>query len=53
MDYSKDLIWLLFTLTGNPYPPYLLEIVMKNGRSYYLHSLNSRDEETKSVVLNI
>ena len=53
MDYAKDLIWLLFDMTGGPLPPYLFEIILRDGRSFYIHSPNSRDEETKSMVLNV
>ena len=53
MDYSKDLVWLLFDMSGGPFPPYLLEIVMVDGRSFFIYSPNSRDEESKSLVLDV
>jgi hypothetical protein len=53
MDYARGMIWGLSELTGGPFPPYFLEIVMKDGQGYYVHSGNSRDEKTQSVVVNI
>jgi len=53
LDYGRLLIWNLSELTGGAFPPYFLEIVMKDGRSHFVHSGNSRDEETQSVVVNI
>src|SRR6266511_3420179 len=53
LDYGRWMVWFLSEMTGKPLPPYLLEIVMKDGRGFYVHSGNSRDEETQSVVVNI
>jgi hypothetical protein len=53
MNFAQDLIWLLLDMTGGPLPPYLLEIILEDGRSYYVHSPNRRDEQSKSIVLNI
>jgi len=53
LGYGKSLIWLLFDMTGPALPPYLLEVVMKTGDRYYIHSPNVRDEERESMVLNI
>lgn len=53
LDYGQWMVWFLSEMTGGPLPPYLLEIVMRDGRSFYVHSGNSRDEETWSVVVNI
>jgi hypothetical protein len=53
LGYGKGLIWLLFDMTGPSLPPYLLEVIMKTGDSYYVHSLNVRDEERKSLILNV
>ena len=53
LDYGRWMVWFLLEMTGGPLPPYLLEIVMKDGRSYYVHSGNSRDEETWSVIVNV
>lgn len=53
LGYGKGLIWLLFDKDRFSLPPYLLEVVMKTGQSYYIHSPNVRDEELKSIVLNI
>ena len=53
LGYGKSLIWLLFDMTGAALPPYLLEVVMKTGDRYYIHSPNVRDEERKSLVLNV
>ena len=52
-DYARDLIWLLFDMTGGPLPPYLLEIVLKDGRNFYVHSANSKKETTRAIVLNV
>ena len=53
MDFSNNWIWSLFNMTGGPYPPYLLEIIMKSGRSFYVHSTNTRDEESKTMIINV
>lgn len=53
LGYGKGLIWLLFAQTGPPLPPYLLEVVMKTGQSYYIHSPNVRDVSRRSIVLNV
>jgi len=53
LDYGRFLVWALSDMTGGTLPPYLLEIVLKDGRSFYVHSGNSRDEETRSVVVNV
>jgi hypothetical protein len=51
MDYAKELIWGLFEKSSGTLPPYLLEIVMRDGRSFYVHSFESRDKKTKSMIL--
>ena len=53
LGYGKGLIWLLFDMTGPSLPPFLLEVIMKDGRSFYIHSPNVRDEDRKSMVLNV
>ena len=53
LDYGRWMVWFLSEMTGGPLPPYLLEIVMRDGRSFYVHSGNSRDEESHSVVVNV
>lgn len=53
LDYGRWMVWFLSEMTGGPIPPYLLEIVMRDGRSFYVHSGNSRDEETQSVIVNV
>ena len=53
LDYGREMIWSLSEMTGGPLPPYLLEIVMKDGRSYYVYTGNSRDEKSQSVVVDI
>jgi hypothetical protein len=52
-DYARDLIWLLFSMTGGPLPPYLLEVVMRDGRSFYVHSPNSRNPKTRAIILDV
>jgi hypothetical protein len=53
LDYGRWMIWFLSEMTGGPIPPYLLEIVMRDGRGFYVYSGNSRDEKTHSVVVNV
>lgn len=53
VDFGRWMVWNLSEMTGGPLPPYLLEIVMRDGRSFYVHSGNSRDEESNSVVVNV
>ncbi len=53
LDNGRRMVWSLSEMTGGPLPPYLLEIVMRDGRSFYVHSGNSRFEESLSVIVNI
>jgi hypothetical protein len=53
LDYGRWLVWFLCEKPGEPLPPYLLEIVMKDGRSFYIHSGITRDEESQSVGVNV
>ena len=53
LDYGRQMIWLLSEMTGPPIPPYLLEIVMKDGRIFYVNSGKGRDESSQSVVVNV
>lgn len=53
MDYTKDLIWKLYENLSVPLPPYLLEIVMRDGRSFYIQSFEARDDKTKSIALTV
>lgn len=53
MDYAKDLIWNLFESSSGPLPPYLLEIIMRDGRSFYVQSFEARDKKTKSITLTV
>ena len=34
-------------------PPFVVELGLKNGRTFYLHSISSRDEQTKSMAIRI
>jgi hypothetical protein len=52
-DFARDLIWLLFDMTGGPLPPYLLEVVLRDGRSFFLHSPNSRNPKTRAIILDV
>lgn len=52
-DYGRFMIWSLTEMTGRPFPPYFLELVMKDGRSFYVHSGNSRDEKSGGLVVNV
>lgn len=51
MNLAKNFIWQLFDKLSGTLPPYLLEIVMVDGRSFYIHAFESRDEKTKSMIL--
>lgn len=51
MNVAKELIWQLFDKFSGTLPPYLLEIVMVDGRSFFIHALESRDEKSKSMIL--
>ncbi len=53
MDFGRDLIWSLCENKQGPFPPYLIEIIMKDGKSYYMHSGNSIDKETASMIINV
>ena len=53
LDYGRWMVWFLSEMTGGPLPPYLLEIVMRDGSSFYVHSGNSRDDQSESVVVNV
>lgn len=52
LDFGKYMVWSLSQMKGT-LPPYLLEIIMKDGRSYFVHSGISNDEQTQSVMINI
>jgi len=53
LNYAQGLIWRLFDMTDMPLAPYLLEVVLKDGRSFYIHSPAGRDEKTMDMVLNV
>jgi len=53
LDSGRWMVWYLSEMTGGPLPPYLLEIVMKDGKSFYVHSGNTRNEEAHSVIVNV
>ena len=53
MDFAKVLIWELFDKSSGTLPPYLLEIVMRDGRSFFIHSFGARDKKTKSMSLTV
>ena len=54
IDYAKDFIKTLFYLTeGPPFPPYLLEITLKDGCSFYIYRANMYDEDSESLVLDV
>lgn len=44
-DYGRCMVWFLSDMTGGPLPPYLLEIVMRDGRRFYVHSGNSTKKQ--------
>jgi hypothetical protein len=53
MNNAKELIWGLFDKLNGTLPPYLLEIVLNDGRSFYIHSFESRDKKSNSMVLTV
>ncbi len=53
LDDSKWYAWYIADTYGPPLPPYQLEIVMKDGRSFFIHSGNGRNEETRSICINV
>lgn len=34
-------------------PPFVFELGLRNGQTFYLHSISSRDEQTKSMAIRI
>ena len=53
LDTGRRMVWSLTEMTGGPLPPYLLEIVMKDGRNFYVHSGGARNDDTNSVIINV
>ena len=49
IDYVADWLYLISDLV----PPFCVEIVLKNGQQFYLHSIASKDTDTKSMVIRI
>jgi len=52
-DYARAMIWSLTEMTGGPFPPTFLKIVMRDGAHYYVHSGNQRDVKSDSVAVNV
>ncbi len=49
IDYVADWIFQIDDLV----PPFCVEVVLKDRHRFYLHSVASKDVETKSLVLRI
>lgn len=49
IDYVAD--WIL--QIGDLVPPFCVEIVLKDGSRYFLHSISGKDDDTKSLVIRI
>lgn len=49
IDYVAD--WIL--QIGDIVPPFCVEIVLKDGSRYFLHSISGKDDGTKSLVIRI
>jgi hypothetical protein len=52
LDENQFIVWHLAGGHG-AIPPYQMQIVMKDGSSYFVHSGNGRNEETRSVCINV
>lgn len=50
VDYVAD--WLL-VISDDIVPPFCVEVVLKDPRTFYLHSISSRDEQTRSIVIRV
>jgi hypothetical protein len=53
MRAANEFFWVILNLNGDPYPPYLIQIFVKGGYSYYLHSPNMKDDDKKTMTINI
>lgn len=49
IDYVAD--WLL--QISDIVPPFCVKLVLKDGNTFFLHSISGKDEETKSMVIRI
>jgi|SRR3989337_2292597 len=49
IDYVADWLWQISDLV----PPFCVELVLKDGNTFFLHSISGKDEETKSMVIRI
>jgi len=50
-DYVSG--WLLLINTPYPVPPFCCEIVFRDGKSYYLHSILQKNENTKTLTIRV
>jgi len=48
-DYVAGRLWGISRIV----PPFCVELGLKSGQTFYLHSISSRDEETKSMAIRI
>lgn len=52
VDHVYSWIWQLGKLPGI-IPPFCVEVNLMDGNSFYIHSVQQQDEETKSLILRI
>ncbi len=50
VDYLKG--WFSF-INEEIIPPFCVELVLRDGNHYFLHSISGKDEETQSMVMRI
>lgn len=49
VDYVADWVWNV----GDIVPPFCVELVLRDGSRYCLHSVSAKNEDTKTLVLRI
>lgn len=52
VDQVFDWMWKLGELEG-AIPPFCVEVNLRDGTNYYLHSVHSRDSESQSMIMRI
>jgi hypothetical protein len=50
LDYVSDWLWMI---ADEIVPPFCVELVLKDGNTFSLHSISSKDEQTRSMVIRI
>lgn len=50
IDYVAGWLWMI---SDDIVPPFCVELALKDGTTFFLHSIGSKDEQTRSMVIRI